>query len=485
MTDGTIAGTKKVPGTPTGVLQIQVAGNTVFFPGTDAAGGKELWGATNGVATRIKDIFIGEIGSQVKLENAIGDRMYFRATDGDGSPQLWQSDGTNAGTFPITVGGAYGIGQTAVPLFRDANEKVYLRADDGTLGSELWSATPDAPSTFSIADASVNEGNGGTTSLVFTVSRTTSVGHAAVKWSTANGDVAGAIAQAGSDYTASTGTVFFAPGELTKQLYMNVVGDTAVESNESFFLNLSSFYSATFADSQAVGTIVNDDQAVTVAGLSVNDVSIIEGAGGTTRNLNFTVTLNKKVNKAVTFTYATQGNTATSGTDFVAKTGTVTIAANTLTTTISVVIKGDAVYERDETFYLKLNSATNAAILDNTGIGKIINDEALPKITILDAPTIIEGNSGTKQLIFTVKLDRASWTAVTVNFATADGTAKAATALSGKLTFSAGQTSKTIIVTTVGDTRKGVDETVFINLSSPVGAVIADGQAVGKIKNDD
>ncbi|QOV90034.1 Calx-beta domain-containing protein [Humisphaera borealis] len=489
MTDGTAAGTKLVPGTPTGVSQIQVAGNTVFFAGTDAAGGKELWGATNGVATRIKDIFVGEIGSQVRLESAIGNRMYFRATDGDGSPQLWQSDGTSAGTFPITVGGSPGIGQTAVPLFREANGTVYLRADDGTLGSELWSATPDAPSTFSIADASVNEGSNGTTSLVLTVSRTNSAGYAAVNWSTANGNVAGAIAQAGSDYTASTGTVFFAPGQLTRQLFMNVVGDTAVESNESFFVNLSSFYSATFADSQAVATIVNDDQAVTVAGLSVNDVSITEGAGATTKNLAFTVSLSKKVAKAVTFSYATQGNTAASGTDFVAKTGTATIAANALSVVVNVVIKGDAVYEPDETFYLKLSNAVNATILDNTGIGKIVNDELIPKLNIFDAPSIIEGNSGTRQLVYTVKLDKASSTAVTVNFATADGTAKVASndykALSGKLTFAAGETSKTIIVTTVGDTRKGVDETVFVKLSSAIGAQIVDGQAVGTIKNDD
>lgn len=489
MTDGTVAGTKKVPGTPTGVGQLQVAGNTVFFAGTDASGGKELWGVTNGLAKRIKDIFVGTIGSQVVLESPISGRMYFRATDGSGGPQLWESDGTAAGTFPITLGGAAGIGQTAIALYRQADGTVYLRANDGVIGTEFWSAKPDAASTFSIADASVNEGNSGTTSLAFTVSRPSGVGYAAVNWSTANGNVAGAIAQAGSDYTATTGTVFFAPGQLTKQIFINVVGDTAVEPNEQFFVNLTNGYFANFSDSQAVGTIVNDDQAVTAAGLSINDVSTTEGASGTTKNLAFTVTLNKKVNKSVTFSYATAGGTATSGTDFVAKTGTATIAANTLTTVINVTIKGDAIYEPDETFSLKLSNAVNATILDNTGIGKIVNDEALPKITILNAPTIIEGNSGTRQLIYTVKLDRASSTTVTVKFATADGTAKVAAndykALSGTLNFTAGQTSKTIIVTTVGDTRKGVDETVFVNLSSPVGAVIADGQAVGILKNDD
>lgn len=483
--DGTAVGTRTVPGTPTGVMQIQRSGPTLYFAGTDAAGGQELWGATDGAAARIKDVAPGAAGSGVLLDGPLDGRMYFRADDGTG-PQLWESDGTEAGTYPITIGGPGTVGQTASVLGRAADGTEFLRADDGTVGSELWATKPDAPSVFSITDVTASEGNAGTTPFTFVVSRPSGAGYASVHWATANGTTAGQSATAGSDYVAAAGAVTFAPGELSKTITVNVVGDAAVEADEKFSVNLTDGYFATFADAQGVGTIVNDDSAT--PGLSVNDVSTAEGNSGT-KNLTFTVTLNKKVAKAVTFSYATASGTATGGTDFVAKTGTGTIAANALSTTVTVAVKGDATYEPDETFALKLSNAKNAAILDAAGVGKIVNDDAKPAIRIYDAPSIIEGNSGFRQLVYTVKLDRASSTAVTVDFATADGTAKLALndykAASGKLTFNPGETSKTIVVTTVGDTRKGVNETVFVNLGGPVGATIADGQGVGTILNDD
>jgi hypothetical protein len=73
--------------------------------------------------------------------------------------------------------------------------------------------------------------------------------------------------------------------------------------------------------------------------------------------------------------------------------------------------------------------------------------------------------------------------------ATADGTAKVSrgdyTAASGPLTFTPGQTSKTITIKTKGDRKKEVNETFFLNLLSATGADFEDGQGVGTILNDD
>ena len=87
-----------------------------------------------------------------------------------------------------------------------------------------------------------------------------------------------------------------------------------------------------------------------------------------------------------------------------------------------------------------------------------------------------------------VSLSAASAQTVTVGYATADGTATAPadySPASGTLTFSPGQTSKTIQVRVYGDRTAEADETFFVNLSNASGATIGDGQGVGTILNDD
>ena len=103
--------------------------------------------------------------------------------------------------------------------------------------------------------------------------------------------------------------------------------------------------------------------------------------------------------------------------------------------------------------------------------------------------TVTEGNSGTVDATFTVSLDAPAAAAVTVDYATADGTADRAgattLAASGTLTFAAGQTTKT--VTVLGQRRPldEANETFFVNLSNPANATIADGQGIGTITDDD
>jgi hypothetical protein len=110
-----------------------------------------------------------------------------------------------------------------------------------------------------------------------------------------------------------------------------------------------------------------------------------------------------------------------------------------------------------------------------------------PALSIRDAE-VVEGNSGTKQAHFTVSLSSAATQSTTVRVATADGTARAGSdyrSRSATLTFAAGEKSKTFAVQVIGDKRVEPDETYKIKLSSPSGATIADGQAIGRIRNDD
>jgi hypothetical protein len=117
--------------------------------------------------------------------------------------------------------------------------------------------------------------------------------------------------------------------------------------------------------------------------------------------------------------------------------------------------------------------------------GQVIR--SLPSLTINDA-SIIEGDSGTKTLNFTVTLSAASSLTVTLNYATANNTATAGpdyVSTSGALTFNPGDLTKTISVTINGDQSFEQNETFFVNLSSPSNASISDNQGLGTINNDD
>ena len=106
----------------------------------------------------------------------------------------------------------------------------------------------------------------------------------------------------------------------------------------------------------------------------------------------------------------------------------------------------------------------------------------------VDDVAVTEGDAGTVPATFTVTLAMASSHTVTVDFATADGTAASGSdyvAESGTLTFDPGETSQTVTVAVVGETLDEPDETFFVNLSLPVNAVIVDGRGIGTILNDE
>ena len=214
---------------------------------------------------------------------------------------------------------------------------------------------------------------------------------------------------------------------------------------------------------------------------------------GPSVNLIFRVQLNKTSTVPLKVNYATANGTAASGSDYLARTGTLTFAPGSISMTISVPVVNNAEppFEPSEFLYLSISGNTpGTTIARSLGQGRI-NDppSSLPRIRISNAPSVLEGNTGTRPLVFTVTLDRTSASVVTVKYATADGTAKIAlndyVAKNGTLTFNPGQTSKTISVLVNGDTIKGVNETVFVNLNTPVNAIIDDGQGVGMILNDD
>jgi hypothetical protein len=133
-----------------------------------------------------------------------------------------------------------------------------------------WSYTvlADVTTTVSAGDASVDEGSSGTSNLVFTINRSGDIsGATTVNWTTENRS-----ATAGSDYIAASGQVSFAPGQTQATVEISVVGDTALEPNETLALRLTGASGASIADGVGIGTILTDDVTV-----SISDTAVVEG----------------------------------------------------------------------------------------------------------------------------------------------------------------------------------------------------------------
>src|SRR6185295_9043561 len=240
---------------------------------------------------------------------------------------------------------------------------------------------------------------------------------------------------------------------------------------------------AAISDAQGVVTIANDDA---LPQLTINNVTLAEGNTGTT-NAILTVSLSAASALPVSMNWATANGTASAPSDYLANSGTLTIATGQTTGTITAVVNGDTLNEADETFFVNLSNAANASISDAQGVVTITNDDALPQLTINNV-TLAEGNTGTTNAVLTVSLSAASALPVSVNWATANGTASAPSdylANSGTLTIATGQTTGTITVVVNGDTLNEADETFFVNLSNAANATISDAQGVVTIANDD
>ncbi|MFG1477938.1 Calx-beta domain-containing protein [Xanthobacter sp. V4C-4] len=303
--------------------------------------------------------------------------------------------------------------------------------------------------------------------------------------------------------------------------------DPAVDTLDFMYFRPSEF-SVAEVDGSVVISIVGQQQTYTLAGVGLDDLSygnikavedttfqtwralidgaaaeggqlpdlqlaaaaVVEGDAGT-RLLRFEVTLSAPAEGAVSVDYATRNGSAVANADFVPALGTLTFAPGEVAKTIDVVVHGDTVYEGDESLDLVLSSPSGARLVGGTATGTIRDDDPAPQgdpeISIADA-TVAEGSTGAPHMMFEVSLSAPSDHAVSVRYATRDGTALAGSdyeAQAGTLTFAPGQTSAMVHVPLIGDATVEADERFTVVLSRPSGATLADRFATGIIVNDD
>ncbi len=405
--------------------------------------------------------------------------------DGLTNPITWQWIRVSGGT-DTRIAGATSATYTVVAADVGATLKVEasFTDDDGT-PEAVESAETDTVTLpmLSIDDASVDEGDSGSVTMTFTVTLSQAATEAVtVNWTTQGG----ATATAGADYTAGSGTLTFNAGDSSKTVSVSVVGDNVDEPNETFTVRLSSASGATISDGTATGTITDDDDTPTVT-LNLDQNSITEAGGVST----VTATLDHPSSEATTVTVSVSPvSPAVAGDYTLSGNLDLTIAAGETDSTgvVTMTAVNNNVHEGNKTATVSGTATNSQGVTAPQSVTlTITDDEAPPGLSVADA-SVTEGDSGTTTMTFTVTLNPTTSGQVTVNWATADGTATAGTdytAGNGTLTFNAGDSSKTVSVSVAGDNVDEPNETFTVTLSNPSGADISDGTATGTITDDD
>ena len=314
-------------------------------------------------------------GANGQLTFAVGDSTKTIEIDvlGDNIPEPDE-------TFTVTLSNVTLGGQ--IPVDADSAQGRILN-DDGSI--------------LSIADVSLEEVNEDNTGrMMFTVTAFPSAPadtELTATWTTSVEE--GDTATADTDYTEATGTVTIAAGQSSGTFEIVIIGDNTPEFDETFTVTLSNASTGAAISSDAgtaKGTITNNDGT----GLSIESVSLQEGATGDTTNMVFTVTTVPPSSSAITYSWATStesDDTATFDLDYTASSGTnVAIAPNAEQSAFSVPILGDYLVEGDETFTVTLSNPSGATLLVAQAKGMIIDDE--PEVSIAADSGFVNENEG-------------------------------------------------------------------------------------------
>ena len=335
-------------------------------------------------------------------------------------------------------------------------------------------------SSLSVADAEATEEEDSTMDFVVTLDPAAS-DTVTVDYATSDGTAA-----AGEDYTATSGTLTFTAGEVTKTISVPITDEAEDDGGETFTLTLSNASGAEIEDATATGTFRDTDTTATPLTASFKNLPA-------THDGSSEVTFQVEFSEDVGISYAVLRDDG-----FAVTKGDVTGArrVNGRNDLWQITVEPDGRDDVTITLPGHRNCGTTGAVCTRGDDPRPLSHSpsatvAGPPVAVETTPTVsISGGSGKEgddsSVSFTVTLDEAATGTVTVDYATSDGTADAGddyTAKSGTLSFSAGQTSKTISIAISDDIENESDETFTVTLSNASGADIGTSAATGTIRN--
>lgn len=392
----------------------------------------------------------------------------------------------------------------------------------------------DAPVGFSINDVQTLEGDSGFTDLVFTVSLNTPLlVQSTVQYATGAG---GDTATSGVDYQPTNGILTFAPGVMSQQLTVRVVGDTDVEPDELFSVVLSDPVGTVILDSTGIGTILNDDgnnpiqmrfrletrdagdnvvnqvlvgDAFTLL-VYVDDVTVADqGVFSAYLDVLYSaglIDVNGPIEFDPVYNNFRTGDTSVDGLldDMGAADGQDPLgpAEHKLLSVPMIATAGGVANFTGQPATQDPNTLQEIVLYGSGGAAVPLNQvdfgslsltivESTVDTFIINNVSQLEGNEpNTTSFVFTVTRLNSSGNPATVEFATQNGTATVADndylPTNGTLSFSGVDTTQTITVTVVGDDKFEPNETFSVVLSNPNGAELGNpSTGTGTIQNDD
>ncbi len=367
------------------------AGDDVFHAGQGSAvltgqGGGDLFvfDALPWNAGKITDFTVGADKLDFsKLFSAAGytgsdpiaDGRVFFQSDAAGTRVYFDGDGSGSAQSPFLITLLEGV----------SGALAWSKIGGTSAGGPPGPPPPNTQIGLTNIDVYKQEGHSGVTPFVYNVSRTGDTsGASSVTWNVSPWTNT-LTADDFENGVYPSGTLTFAPGETSKQIIVNVRGDTAVEHDEQFNVALTGVTGAVLGISNGKGYISNDDvyqEPPSQIRFTNTQVSNPEGDQGLTA-FTFTVARSGSANVAATVDWGVSGTGPNPAlpTDFengAYPSGTVRFAVGEATKTITVQVAGDTALENNETFSVTLTNPVGAALGANHASGLITNDDAAP-----------------------------------------------------------------------------------------------------------
>ncbi|MEN7341968.1 MAG: FG-GAP-like repeat-containing protein [Pseudomonadota bacterium] len=328
--------------------------------------------------------------------------------------------------------------------------------------------------TLDITDASIGEGDTGTTLLSFPVTLTDPLSNP-LSFTL----VATPVTADASDFVPPSAPFTIPAGSTAALAQISIVGDSNFELDETFDVTLSTGSSVLIGQSTATGTIGNDDVQPEVS-LTVDTTSIAENAGVAV----LTATLSAESYQTITVPIVFSGD-ATAGTDYNTSANQIVISPGQTSGTLSVTAIDDAAVEADEQIDAALGAITNGAPATASAVSITIVDDELPVATLSVDQTSIDESGGVATLTATLSFAPSLPVSLDLGFA-GSASAQDYSASAGVLNFAPNQTTASLTITGTNDPTFETTETVIVSLIAANNASIgAPSDAAINVLDDD
>ncbi len=342
--------------------------------------------------------------------------------------------------------------------------------DDATLTLVENDALPVGSVEFSGSSYRVNEDGA---SISVTVQRSGgSQGSGSVDYTISDG-----TASAGSDYSATPGTLSFIDGQISSSFDITITDDALQEGTESLILNLSNPVSVMLGGRDvAEVSIIDDEPTPAMGAIQFSGSAYTVGEGDA--EIALPVVRISGSTGAVSVVCTTADSSASAGSDYTATQSTVNFASGEIQQSCRIPITDDSAYENDESLVVTLSSPANGSVLGptSTTVVTIDDNDPVPSAGSLQfTQTEYQQTEGGAAATITVSRTGGSSGSVSVDYATANGTASAGsdyTSSSGTLSFASGVTSASFQVAILDDGAYEANETVSLALSNPGGGAV-------------